>query len=175
MQYGWGHKHEEVVLDTWATVSGKVMQRDLTILRWKDSCARNFPNHVTYLQNFFCTDHHWRRSTPMRRTICRRLSRKAQSRRVTIITWENVIFDPFRKRESFGWAVYPYSLVCLPFLFPAYLYNNKSDMLMLSALNITLHISSLLQHIICHTMRVWGFEPLWRGRQRCRDGATNGD
>src|SRR5882762_10547654 len=33
--------------------------------------------------------------------------RRLRSRRVTIITWENVIFDLFCKRGSFGWAVYP--------------------------------------------------------------------
>jgi len=77
MQYGWGHKHEEVVLDTWATVSGKVMQRDLTILRWKDSELSKPCDLPAIFFRWLCTDHHWR-STTMRRTICRRLSRKAQ-------------------------------------------------------------------------------------------------
>jgi hypothetical protein len=33
MQYSWGHKCQEVVLNTWATVSGKVRQSRVQLIR----------------------------------------------------------------------------------------------------------------------------------------------
>ena len=102
----------EVVVDARATINSAWM--DLTILCWKDA-YRKVPNHVTDPQIFLfcwlCTvcarttidDEAWQRGRPLGVGDSHR---RLRSRRVTIITRENVIFDPFRKRESFGYPVW---------------------------------------------------------------------